>query len=241
MGYFMATLSLVGNLIRENETEALKSLGYSVVSMPPSSALPHPMATHTDMLLFIGFGCLFTHRSYYNENFALIDEICDGHGLTKIISDENLLFSYPHDVLFNCALIGNKLICNPKYISRHILDKAQKNGCEVISIKQGYAKCSVCTVGNNAIITADKGIHNAAIAHGIDSLLIETGHISLPPYEYGFIGGASGECRDEIYFCGDVKTHPSSRAILEFIDKHGKKAISLSDGELLDIGSILFV
>ena len=67
------------------------------------------------------------------------------------------------------------------------------------------------------------------------------GHISLPPYEYGFIGGASGECREEIYFCGDVKTHPSSREILEFIDKHGKKAISLSDGELLDIGSILFV
>lgn len=237
----MKTLSLVGNLIRKNESEALYSLGYSVVKMPPMSALPHPMSTHTDMILFVGFGCLFTHRDYYNENSDVIELICKDRGLKKIISDEDIGESYPGDVLFNCTLVGNKLICNPKYISRHILDMAEKSGCELISTKQGYAKCSTCIVSDNAIITSDRGIHKSAISCGIDSLLIETGHISLPPYEYGFIGGASGTYCDEIYFCGDINLHPSSKDILDFAKKHGKKVISLSDGELLDIGSILFV
>lgn len=237
----MAKLSLVGNLIRESEAKALMRLGYSVVKMPPSSVLPHPMATHTDMLVFIGFGCLFTHKSYYEENSALIEKIANDCKLEIIISDEELGKSYPSDVLFNAALVGNKLICNPKHISRHILDKAKNNGCELICVKQGYTKCSVCALGDNAIITADKGIHIASLAHGVDSLLIDAGHISLPPYEYGFIGGASGACDDEVYFCGDINSHPSGRKILEFAKKHEKNVTSLSEGELLDIGSILFV
>ena len=237
----MKTLSLVGNLTRKDEAEALEGLGYSVVKMPPFVSLPHPMAAHTDMILFLGFGCLFTHRDYYSENAKVIDLICHERGLEKIISEEALGDSYPHNVLFNCALVGNKLICNPKYISRHILAVAQNNGCELISTKQGYAKCSTCVVSDNAIITSDRGIHKSATSCGIDSLLIDAGHVSLPPYEYGFIGGASGTNEDEIYFCGDINLHPSSKEILEFAKKHGKKVISLSDGELLDIGSILFV
>ena len=236
----MGTISLVGNMIRKSEAEALEGLGYSVVTLPPSSILPHPMCTHTDMIVFVGFGCLFTHRSYYNENSSLIDGICRDRDLKIIISDENLDVSYPNDVLFNAVLVGNKLICNKKHVSHYIITEAQNNGCEVISVKQGYTKCSTCVVDDNAIITADTGIHTAAVAHGINSLLIDAGHISLPPYEYGFIGGASGVCGDEVYFCGDINSHPSSIEILEFIDKHGKKVISLSNDELLDIGSILF-
>lgn len=237
----MKAISLVGNLIRMYEAEALSSLGYSVIKMPPSSILPHPMCTHTDMLVFVGFGYLFTHRSYYDQNFELVNKICNERGLCAIISDEELGSSYPDDVLFNAVSVGDKLICNKKYISKHILEKAQNSGCEVICVKQGYTKCSTCVVDDNAIITADIGIHMAATSHGIDSLLIEQGHISLPPYEYGFIGGASGGCDDNIYFCGDIHKHPSSKEIFAFLKKHNKEAVSLSDGELLDIGSILFI
>ena len=237
----MKAISLVGNLIRKDEAEALEALGYFVIKIPPSPVLPHPMCTHTDMLVFIGFGCLFTHRSYYDQNHELIDKICNEGRLCAVISDEKLGVGYPCDVLFNAVCIGNKLICNPKYISKHILEKAQNSGCEVICVRQGYTKCSTCVISDNAIITADRGIHEMATRHGIDSLLIESGYISLPPYEYGFIGGASGSYDDKIYFCGDIKKHPSSKEILEFLKKHNKDAVSLSEGELLDIGSILFI
>ena len=237
----MKAICLVGNLIRKNEAEALEALGHSVVKMPPSTILPHPMCTHTVMLVFIGFGCLFTHRSYYNQNHELIDKISNERGLDIVVSDEELGISYPNDVLFNAVCIGSKLICNQKYISKHILDKAKNSGCEVILTKQGYTKCSTCVVSDNAIITADRGIYAVAISNGIDSLLIEPGHISLPPYEYGFIGGASGRYGDKVYFCGDINKHPSSKEILAFLKNHGKEAVSLSNSELLDIGSILFV
>ena len=45
-------------------------------------------------------------------------------------------------------------------------------GYEIINVKQGYAKCSICVVSDNAIITADKGIAKAAIQNRIDVLEI---------------------------------------------------------------------
>ena len=106
---------------------------------------------------------------------------------------------------------------------------------------QGYTKCSVCVVSDNAIITADRAIATACAAVGIDVLTVSEGHISLPPYNFGFIGGASCACGDNVYFCGSLDTHPDGESIKEFCKNHGKLAVSLSDGELQDVGSLFFV
>ena len=96
-------------------------------------------------------------------------------------------------------------------------------------------------INDENVITADVGISRALSEVGINVLLITPGHISLPPYEYGFIGGASGVDGKTVYFLGDIMTHPDGKKITEFIENLGMKAVSLDSGELQDMGGIVFL
>ena len=107
---------------------------------------------------------------------------------------------------------------------------------EKIFVKQGYTRCSVCKINENAIITADKTIADAASSHGVDVLTISPGHVTLDGYDYGFIGGASFTYRDKIFFFGRIEDHPDHLKMRDFAEKHSAKLISLSDLPLCDIG-----
>ncbi|MBE6583360.1 MAG: hypothetical protein E7649_00070 [Ruminococcaceae bacterium] len=220
---------------------ALRNKGFEPILMPPSPHLQTGVSSHTDMLVFMGFGRLFCHVSYYEQHKHIIDKICYASDLSLCLSDEKWSDKYPSDVLFNACLIGNTLICNEKSVSSLILDAARKDGCKVINVSQGYTQCSVCPVSDTAIITADKAIVKACQNCGFDVLLISEGHVYLPPYDFGFIGGASGLCGDTVYFCGNIDLHPDAASIKAFCQKHGKTVVSLSGGELFDVGSLFFI
>ena len=234
-------IALVDERINDSSLLSLKRIGAEPFLMPPSPLLQKGVASHPDMLVFVGFGKLFCHENYYEANKNLIDAIIAASHLELTLSNEEFSENYPHDVKFNAALVGNTLICNKKTVSQLILAEAEKTGCKIISVPQGYTKCSTCVVSENAIITADKPIFDACIAHNIDSLLITEGHIDLPSYDYGFVGGASGSCGDSVYFCGDITKHPDGERTVEFCKNHGKMVISLSDQRLFDVGTILFI
>ena len=234
-------LIIVDHRIKEASLSALCREGFKPLLMAPANYLSDAVSSHTDMLIFLGFGRLFCHKRYYESNASLIDHICETAALTLTLSDEATGDRYPEDVLFNACIVGNRLICNERTISKLILASARELGYEIIHVSQGYTKCSICRVSENAIITADKSIAIACREALIDVLLISEGHISLPPYEYGFIGGASGIWQDKVYFCGSLSAHPDGEKIEEFCKKHGKIAVSLSNGELQDVGSCYFI
>ena len=227
--------------IKSSSLSSLKAFGLELILMPSSPLLQDGVSAHTDMLIFIGFGRLFCHESYYRENKDIIEQIASVADLKIIASNEIMSSDYPHDVLFNAVIVGNSLICNKKSVSRLILEAADERGYTIINVSQGYAKCSICVISDNAIITADKSIAHACESNLIDVLLIEPGHIDLPPYSYGFIGGASGACGENVYFCGSIDHHPDAERIKEFCKKHNKTVISLSDDELQDVGSLFFI
>ena len=225
----------------ESSLSALKTLGYTPILMPPADYLSKPVASHTDMLLFIGFGRLFCHARYYERHRALIDEIISLSDLELTLSNEETSHRYPHDVLFNACLVNNRLICNKKSVSRLSVGAAETAGCEIINVQQGYTKCSICPVSEDAIITADKVIASTCEKAGMDVLLINEGDVSLPPYDFGFIGGAAGTTSDKILFCGDIDTHRDAKAIRDFCEAHKKSVLSLSSESLQDVGSIFFI
>lgn len=232
---------ITDNRIDKSSLLSLCREGFKPILLPPADYLQAGVAGHTDMLIFIGFGRLFCHKSYYESNRELIERIVKISELDLTLSDEPTDAKYPNDVLFNACLVKNKLICNEKTVSKLILEAAKTLKCEVISIPQGYTKCSVCVVSENAIITADKAIASACEAVSIDVLTVSEGHISLPPYNFGFIGGASGLCGNKVYFCGALDCHPDGESIKKFCEKHKKIAVSLSDDELQDVGSLFFI
>lgn len=232
--------AIVNGKFSKDAKDKLSRMGFEVTPLPESRSLAYPMSTHPDMLIFIDFDSLVCHKNYYEGNRDIIYSIVNGSGLSLALSEEKIDKNYPHDAIFNAAVVGNSLICNTKYVSRHILDIAKTQNANIIHTNQGYTKCSTLIVGENDIVTSDRGIHAAAQASGINSLLIGSGNVSLEPYEYGFIGGASGMYENKVYFCGNLDSHPDKEKICEFIAACGKECVFLPFDELTDMGSIIF-
>ena len=210
-----------------------------VILMPPSPRLSLPVASHADMLMWSCDNTILTYHHYIEIASTQFDAL-RSLGLQVIPVQEEAQSSYPCDVYLNCALLGSCLIANKRTASKAILRVAEENGVCLLHTNQGYAKCSVCVVSDNAIITADRSIHAAAEKFGIDSLLISEGGVALDGYDHGFIGGASGNDGDCVFFCGNIELHPDSERIISFIEKHGKQFICLSDNPLYDLGTIMF-
>ena len=109
-----------------------------------------------------------------------------------------------------------------------------------INVKQGYSKCNICPVAENAVITEDAGIYKK-LSGFMDVLLIEPGHVALQGYGYGFIGGAAGLIGDKkLYFNGRIDQLPDYERIMLFLEKHSVKAVT-EDYPLTDIGSVIAV
>ena len=211
--------------------DALKQEGFEISLLTPFSALSCPVNTHADMLLCAVEDTIFVHRDY----------LCNVQGFKNVVKvDEEISNKYPNDVLLNIAIVGRNVFTNVNYASKAILKYLTNKGYTLHHVSQGYAHCSTCIVSDNAIITADSGIASQAEKANIDTLKIDCGSISLPPYEYGFIGGACGTYGDKIYFCGSLKYHPNGEKIIEFCQKHNKTVVELCDAPLCDVGGILF-
>lgn len=221
----------------------LRELGHTVIALPSDPRLPLPVAAHPDMLVFLTQDTLITDRFYY-EHIAQdpIDQICSLGKLALRLSDEPPGQDYPHDIRFNAALVGQYLFCAPAYTSPAILSFARSQNITIVPVRQGYAKCSICPVGDHAIISADPSILRAASKQkDLDVLSIHQSPILLPGYPLGFFGGCCGGDQSHVYICGDLSTHPDEEAIRSFIASHGCKLISLGSDPLFDGGSLFFV
>ena len=144
---------------------------------------------------------------------------------------------YPNSAAYNVAVVKNYAICNEDVADKAILERLKSLGKQIINVKQGYSKCSVCITGGG-IITSDKGIYKAAEGK-IPSLLISPGNISLPGCKYGFIGGASG-FDGRLIFAGDITGHPDFLRIENFLREIETEYICLPGG-LCDYGTLIFL
>ena len=89
----------------------------------------------------------------------------------------------------------------------------------------------------NGVITQDKTIYEALQKDGIPSLLITAGHIALPGYDTGFIGGASlALAGNTTAFFGKIEDHPDYERIRAFAEGLGATLLSLSNEVLTDCG-----
>ncbi len=233
-------VAIVDKRIPHECERALMLRGFRVITLPPSSRLPVALASHTDMLICRLGDDYITSADYLEEAPFGIQEIYDLlHPRFHFTAD---LFGaeYPRDAIFNCLSFGNRLFCKADTVSGYVLDLARNNGYEVVRTKQGYPACTVLKLNDEAAITADRGMSKLLLQYGIRVYEIKDGGIMLPPYEYGFIGGAGGVYVGNIYFVGDVTKHPSYEVIKRAAEGEGLGIISLGTTALLDVGGILF-
>ncbi len=198
---------------------------FEVRLLPPSSLLPPPVSSHPDMLIAAIGGELIVCRYYYEENKGVFSDV------EVALTDGRHGKEYPKDALLNCFELNGKVYGRTASASELILKKA----ADFINVKQGYAHCSTLLFGSHAV-TADEGIFKALTGNGIDALMIRPGHIDLPGYDCGFIGGASLAYRKTVYFFGSLASHPDGETIKEFIASRGYGIEELSTRPLLDLG-----
>lgn len=212
----------------------LNSMGIKTINVNRCPDLPAPVQAHTDLqLLHLGGKSILTPREH-----SFIGDIADLFEIRKINSP--LGNRYPEDVRLNCTLIGDKLICNPKTVAPEILEFAAETGLTVVSVNQGYARCSICVINENTIITDDKSVFTAAGKFLNDVLFISKGSIRLKGYDYGFIGGCCGKIdKDKIAFNGELSSHSDYKLILDFLHRNHIECIELKRGRLDDIGGII--
>ena len=235
------TSVLVDERISDKAERALLIRGFYPIRLPRHPSLPDAISSHPDSLIFYKDKNLFTPAEYCDTAAFVFTDIRERHPDIKIhFTADELGNKYPTDCKMNALCINNKLFANLASLSESISDFAKSKGFELVNTKQGYPACTTLKYGNS-VLTADMGLSKLFCQSGISASLLESGGISLPPYEYGFIGGASGVFRDKVYFLGDYKTHPSANIIENALMAEGYTPISLSDEPLADLGGLIFL
>ncbi|MBR2930857.1 MAG: hypothetical protein IKC32_06475 [Clostridia bacterium] len=234
-------IAIVDGRISEECLRALMLRGFRVITLPPCSTLSEPIASHPDMLIAKVKDELVTTSDYCEEAAFAISEIYDEVRLKFHFTADSHGKSYPDDVIFNSLPLGNRLFARLESLSPYLKELAEANGLELINVSQGYPACTTLKLSDEAVITADPGMEKLLSSYGIRVYRIENGGIQLPPYEYGFIGGAAGVFGGCAYFLGDASLHPSHSIIKEALDRESIKPIMLSDAPLTDLGGILFI
>jgi hypothetical protein len=152
---------------------------------------------------------------------------------------EELGFNYPENIKFNAVVMGKYFIHNFEFTSRNLIAEIVHFVNHHINVPQGYTKCNMAVVTDNAAITSDMGIAVALKTTNIDLLVVTPGHVLLKGQTHGFLGGASGRVGDEMIFHGNLSAHPDFEKISAFMKKHKCKLKYFEEFELEDIGSII--
>ncbi len=229
MNRFVAADSRMNIKILEN----LKKIIPNIILIPQNPSFDDAVSAHPDMNIL----------QIKDKIFAFSSTNVLGGEIVNIKINKRGKLSYPDDVRLNAVCIGNDFICRKSSVDVEALNYAEKCGMRIIDVKQGYVKCNIVVVSENkkAVITEDEGIEKTLTLAGYDVLRLATHDIRLEPYDYGFIGGASGKFEDKLLFTGDIKKHSEYSIIKAFCDKYSVKLLSLTDEQLYDYGSLLVI
>lgn len=232
----MTVTAVIASGLSAEAKNTLKSYNIDILDFGINPSLDKNVAFHSDLsFLTDGKDTLFIANEMIQYKSVL-----KNYFENIIVIPEKLGKKYPADVALNCVVIGNSLICNVDTVSSVVLEYFKENQFRIIDVRQGYTKCSVIPVADNAIITDDPSVASVGKENGFDVLFISKGSVNLAGYGYGFIGGASGIISDDVIaFCGDINSHKDSAQILGFLKKYNITALSLDNRQLYDIGSII--
>lgn len=197
--------------------EYLADLGHTVCMLPKLGSLEPAIADHAD-LTFCSLG----------PGLPVF------HGKISAVRSP-----YPSDVPYNACCTGRFFIHNLKHTAPELLKAAETAGLTLVDVPQGYARCSCLPVTEDSVITADQGMIRACQAAGIEVLKVTPGHVQLPGYKYGFIGGCGGRIGDTVVFHGSLAGHPDGEAIRRFIEDKGLCCTDFAEFPLTDIGSVI--
>ncbi len=212
--------------------KSLQCHGIEILSIPANEKLSKPVQYHADLQL----GILTNNRIIVGKGESSLRNQLTALGFDVQESSLPLSKQYPQEAMLDFLSLGDVLIGKQSLLQMNNL----LNNSQIIAVNQGYTKCNVAVIHPKALITSDPSIVKACISNGFDVLQIRPGHIQLPGYDTGFIGGCCGLIApDCLAVCGDLHSHPDGECIFGFLKKYHVSVLKLMDGILQDIGGII--
>ncbi len=211
--------------------------GSTVIPPAKLSVLPKPLQRHADLGI-----CIVSDKKAVcpPDSYEYYKSKLEPYGFEIFRGNSALTCNYPKDSAYNVCIAGKKCFLNKNVCDSILFDILTSEGYEIITVRQGYTKCSICPIDENTIITADVSIEKAAKNHGMEVLLISNEEIELDGYSNGFFGGCTGmDGKSTLLINGELSSFPDGDKVKEFLDKKGITVKSLKKGALRDIGSIL--
>ncbi|MBO4339199.1 MAG: hypothetical protein J5877_04700 [Clostridia bacterium] len=221
--------------IPESVKNELEKRNIEVLKIKENSLFGNSLSTHADInLVHLG-----KNRILISDSQQELAQILEKKGF-EIECFTLKGCEYPYDCAVNAAFSGENVICRFDILDEKLKRFINDNEYNIINVKQGYSKCSVCVVNGDSIITEDESVKNACEKCGISVLLIRKGYVMLEGFDYGFIGGAAFKLNESnLAFIGKIENHPDFNLIKGFLNKKGINYISLGDTELTDVGSVI--
>jgi len=230
----MKHAALIDPGLSEDVYRCLGEYNFDVVKVPLCDRVDSPISGHPDIQFFLAKGICFAQPQTPAYFLKKIEKYFDIRVCSSFLEKK-----YPNDISYNIAFTGKYAFHKTEFTDQAILKYFDEHNITVIDVPQGYSKCSTLIVDEQSIITSDRKIHEQAQKHGLSSLKIKHGHIKLPGYSYGFIGGISGTTDEHVFLTGNIDRHPDRDRISDFIKSRGKELVFLSNDEAVDGGSIL--
>ncbi|NTW72028.1 MAG: hypothetical protein HGA49_07300 [Eubacteriaceae bacterium] len=236
----MTTAFISEELDIEAEKMLLKYVE-NVIKIKKCGLLYHSISSHPDIQMFF-FEKLREVIVHPDMDPLTLEEI-NKAGISYYTGSKNLEEKYPGNISYNIAVCGRYYFHHLKYSDPVVMDKLNSAGMEGIHINQGYAKCSILTLGDDALITSDDQVASRASHTGLSVLKLPPGDILLPGQSYGFVGGCTGvhEGEKTIFLNGSLDRYAGGEALRKFVVERGYQVIEFHKGKLTDVGSIFFV
>ena len=233
----------------EEAKKNLKRLG-NVLFINPTSVTYNSISSHPDIFFFQKDDALIYAP---NAPKRIIKEL-KKRKIKLIEGKKEVGKKYPETVPYNAVGIGNLLIHNLKHTDETILSSYENH----INVNQGYTRCNLLALNENAFITSDVGIFNAVNSqqttdnslypheslvetYGRTSVLyIDPKQIKLEGQKNGFFPGCCGVWRNNLIVCGSTKNLKEKAELDKFLKDNNFNLIELYDGDLIDVGSVFF-
>ena len=233
----------------EEAKKNLKKLG-NVLFLNPTEITYNSISSHPDIFFFQKDDTLIYAP---NAPKKIVKEL-KKRKIKLIEGEKEVGKKYPKTVPYNAVGIGNLLIHNLKHTDPKILSSYENH----IHVNQGYTRCNLLALNENAFITSDVGIFNAVNrqqttdnslypheslveTYGRTSVLyIDPKQIRLEGQKNGFFPGCCGVWKNNLIVCGSTKNLKEKAELDKFLKDNNFNLIELYDGELIDVGSIFF-
>lgn len=200
-----------------------------VIWLPDNTDVDERLSGHADLSVFCAENTVIAANEAYP---CIVNSLTFDGSIFRCSAKQ--CPAYPKDASLCVCHTGKYMIYNPRTADPIILERIHGIPIET---NQGYTKCSVCVVSDDAIITSDDAIASRANKSGMDVLKIKPGHIELAGFDYGFIGGAAFLIgKNKLAFTGVLSAHPDEERILAFLNKYGLEPVFLTNDSIFDIG-----